>query len=168
MKSFCIKEASSDDALKVLLYLKKVASETDNLSYGSEGINITIEEEKVFLNNMKLADKSVFYCVWLENELIGTGSLINFPRRMNHRAELSVSVLKQYWNHGVGSMLLQKLITYGKENGVELLHLEVRSDNIRAISLYEKFGFKKMGTFPAFFKLGEQYIDFELMYLDLR
>ena len=51
---------------------------------------------------------------------------------------------------------------------IEIIELEVRCDNKRAIHLYEKYGFRRHGTFPAFFKIGDEYIDFELMHLDLR
>ncbi|NNJ32680.1 GNAT family N-acetyltransferase [Bacteroides xylanolyticus] len=53
-------------------------------------------------------------------------------------------------------------------NEIEILNLEVRKDNINAIHLYEKFGFKSIGISPAFFKIDGEYVDFELMYLDLR
>lgn len=87
---------------------------------------------------------------------------------MSHRAELGISVLKAEWNSGIGSMIMKKLIEYAKNNGVEIINLEVRSDNARAIHLYEKYGFKHIGTSPSFFKIGDEYVDFELMYLDLR
>jgi ribosomal protein S18 acetylase RimI-like enzyme len=61
-----------------------------------------------------------------------------------------------------------RLIGFAKETGVEIINLEVRCDNSRAIQLYEKYGFRCLGTSPAFFKIGDKYIDFELMYLDLR
>jgi ribosomal protein S18 acetylase RimI-like enzyme len=51
---------------------------------------------------------------------------------------------------------------------IEIIELEVRCDNRRAIHLYEKYGFIRHGTFPAFFKIGDEYIDFDLMHLDLR
>jgi ribosomal protein S18 acetylase RimI-like enzyme len=63
---------------------------------------------------------------------------------------------------------MEELIKYAKKSGIEILNLEVRSDNVRAIHLYEKFGFSHIGTSPAYFKIGDDYIDFELMFLDLR
>ena len=77
-------------------------------------------------------------------------------------------MVKAEWNSGIGSELMQKLIDYARENGLELIYLEVREDNSRAIHLYEKFGFKKVGTLPAYFKIGKEYIDFDSMVLDLR
>ena len=55
----------------------------------------------------------------------------------------------------------------GRENGFEQLNLEVRSSNARAIRLYEKYGFRKLCTFPRFFKINGEYIDFGLMNLEL-
>ena len=54
------------------------------------------------------------------------------------------------------------------EDAAALLdYLEVRSDNIRAIRLYEKIGFRKLCTFPRFFKINGESIDFDLMNLEL-
>lgn len=44
-----------------------------------------------------------------------------------------------------------QIFAFAKENGFEQLNLEVRSRNIRAIHLYEKYGFRKLCTFPHFF-----------------
>ena len=102
------------------------------------------------------------------DNLIADGSLNSLPRRMSHRAELGMTVTKANWNQGVGSMLMERLIQYAKDNGIELIYLEVREDNAAAIHLYEKFGFRQTGTLPAYFKIGDAYIDFISMCLDLR
>ncbi|HIZ48589.1 MAG TPA: GNAT family N-acetyltransferase, partial [Candidatus Gemmiger excrementavium] len=72
------------------------------------------------------------------------------------------------WGQGVGSALMARLLVFARKHGVEIINLEVRSDNLRAIRLYEKYGFRRIGTSPAFFKIGGQYVDAEMMYLDLR
>ena len=51
---------------------------------------------------------------------------------------------------------------------VRVINLEVRSDNMSAIHLYEKYGYKKTGMIPAFFKIDKEYVDFDNMSLDLR
>ena len=75
---------------------------------------------------------------------------------------------REYWNKGIGSALMAALIDHAKNAGIEIIDLEVRCDNIRAIRLYEKFGFKRLCTYPSFFRIGNEYYDFELMCLDLR
>ena len=58
---------------------------------------------------------------------------------------------------------MKRIISYAKENDFEVIDLEVRSDNKSAIHLYEKYGFKKVGEHPAFFKIGDEKISFDIM-----
>ena len=62
---------------------------------------------------------------------------------------------------------MEAILAFARENGFEQLNLEVRSDNLRAIRLYEKYGFRKLYVFPGFFKIDGKYIDFDLMNLEL-
>lgn len=63
---------------------------------------------------------------------------------------------------------MTSLIAYARKHGLELISLEVRSDNAPAIHLYEKYGFRRTGTYPACFKIGSACFDCDLMVLDLR
>jgi ribosomal protein S18 acetylase RimI-like enzyme len=63
---------------------------------------------------------------------------------------------------------MSHLVEYANDNGIEIINLEVRSDNAAAIHLYEKYGFNKTCTIPAFFKIDSEYVDFDVMSLDLR
>lgn len=73
------------------------------------------------------------------------------------------------WGQGIATMLIQRLIDFAKNQAkVELISLEVRSDNVAAIHLYEKFGFQKYGTFPGFLKINGKWIDADCMVLSLR
>ena len=168
MEDFDIKEATPENAEKLIAFLAKVGGETDYLSFGKEGMPISIEAEEKFIQSMKEEEHSVLYLAWKKGEIVGDASLNGFPRRMSHRAEFGVSVAKSEWGQGIGSALLQKIIEYAKEHTIELINLEVRSDNRRAIQMYEKFGFRKIGTSPAYFKINGEYYDFDLMVLDLR
>ena len=89
-------------------------------------------------------------------------------KKLKHKACWAKKKQKSDWGKGVGSAMLEKLIEFAESIGIEIINLEVRCDNSRAIQLYEKYGFRCLGTSPAFFKIGDKYIDFELMYLDLR
>ena len=87
---------------------------------------------------------------------------------MGHRAEFGISLKKAWWGCGAASALTERILAFAKETGVEQVNLEVRSDNKRAIALYEKFGFRKLCTFPGFFKINGEMIDFDLMNLSIR
>ena len=168
MEQIIIREACSEDAKALIEFTKIVGGESDNLTYGSEGLPVTLEQEKTFLDSVKENDHSVFFCAWQGPVLVGTSGLSGMQRRMSHRAELGISVLKSCWNSGIGSMLMQKTIDYAKQHEIEMINLEVRNDNAPAIHLYEKFGFKKTGMIPAFLKIDKEYADFDIMSLDLR
>lgn len=50
--------------------------------------------------------------------------------------------------YGIGKIMLETVLKAAKESGFEQAELEVISDNQNAITLYEKLGFQKYGTFP--------------------
>ena len=88
--------------------------------------------------------------------------------KMSHRAKIGISVLADYQNKGIGKQLLASMIEYLEhQKQIELVELEVACDNKVAIHLYEKFGFKKIGKLPKFFKLDNDYMDFIMMQLEL-
>ncbi len=168
MTDFEIREIRPEEAEQTLEYLKKVGAETDNLSFGAEGLPITPKQEREYLRKTLDSENSVMLGAWKDGEMIADASLNGLSKRMAHRAELGISVLRSEWGRGVGSALMEKLIDCAAKNKTEILHLEVRSDNERAIRLYEKFGFKTIGTFPAYIKIKDEYKDVLIMVLDLR
>ncbi|WP_123533885.1 GNAT family N-acetyltransferase [Halosimplex salinum] len=56
--------------------------------------------------------------------------------------ELAVFVLDDYQSAGIGTRLLEALLGYGKEAGIEHVWLTVERWNESAIALYEKLGFE--------------------------
>lgn len=68
---------------------------------------------------------------------------------------LGVAVSEKYLGLGLGAMMMNQLISFGKNNKVEEIKLSVDNDNSSAIKMYEKLGFKlieKKETF-SFYKL---------------
>ena len=164
---FVIERARAEDAAALLDYLKIVGGETENLSFGAEGVPLSLEAEQAYLGTQSESADNVQYLAKVDGEIIGTASLNRKPRRMSHRGEFGISLKKAWWGCGAASALMEAVLAFAKENGFEQLNLEVRSDNIRAIRLYEKFGFRKLCTFPGFFKINGETIDFDLMNLEL-
>jgi len=58
---------------------------------------------------------------------------------------LNLAVKPQLQGRGIGTLLFSKALELAKRNEVEWVRLEVRSSNLKAISFYEKFGFRKIG-----------------------
>ena len=163
-----IKRATCDDAAEILQYLKQIGAETDNLTFGAEGLPFTTEAEAAYISQIENSCDAIMIIAKENGKIVGDASLSRLPRRMKHRGDLGVSVLKKCWNRGIGSQLLLEIINFAKENSFEVIDLQVRSDNSSAIHLYEKFGFKKIGTHPAFFKIGSEEIAFDYMCLKIQ
>ncbi len=165
-----IEQAKASDASKILEFTKKIGAESDNLTFGKEGIDATVESEKEYLESLQNDSSNIFLLAKINDEIIGTASYSTFGSpRMNHRGELAIGVLKEYWNKGIATMLLTKILEFAKESAkADIVSLEVRSDNLAAIHLYKKFGFEKIGTFKGYFKIDGQFIDFDIMQVIFR
>ena len=162
-----IEKAAASDAGAILEYLKKIGKETDNLSFGAEGLPFSAEDEAAYISNLENSTDGILLVAKSDGKIIGDASLNRYPRRMSHRGELGVSVLKEYWNRGVGRRLIKGILDFARENSFEIIDLEVRSDNKGAIHLYEKFGFQKIGTHSSYMKINGEYISADYMCLKL-
>ena len=162
------REATSADAEALLLHLNTVGGETDNLSYGGDTFRISREKEAKFIERFSKSKNDVMYVAECEGKIVGNAIVErNRIARYSHRAEITVTVLRDFWGKGIGSRLMQMMIDFAKGAGIEILYLEARSDNERAISLYKKFSFVCIGVYKNFFKIEEKYYDAELMTLAL-
>lgn len=165
--SISIEKASPADAAAMIEYLKQVGGETDNLTFGAEGLPITVEAEAAHIARLENSRDGILLVAKEDGKIIGDASLNRLPRRMSHRGDLGMAVAKKYWNRGVGGRLLRGILEFARENSFEIIDLQVRSDNSSAIHLYEKYGFRKLFTYPAFFRIEERAVDVDYMYLRL-
>ncbi len=79
---------------------------------------------------------------------INDGEIIGFAGikiLMDNADIMNIVVKKSCRNQGIGNLLLNNLISLCKDLNLLSLSLEVNEDNLPAIHLYEKFGFKQIG-----------------------
>ena len=63
----------------------------------------------------------------------------------------NIAVHPEFRNAGVGSALIEALISAAKENGITSLTLEVRKSNLPALALYRKYGFRECGIRKSYY-----------------
>jgi ribosomal protein S18 acetylase RimI-like enzyme len=105
-----------------------------------------------------------------EERLVGIVTLFRESRpKIQHKAHVySVYVDPGARKQGVARHLMTELIARAKVlPGLEILNLTVTSGNGSAKGLYESVGFVCYGTEPKAMKLGDEYLDEDLMYLML-
>lgn len=148
------REATPMDAQKLLVHLHTVGRETDNLTFGADSFNISPEREARFISRFSSAEKDVML-VALDGDIVVGNAIIAHNRipRLSHRAELSVTVLRDYWGQGIGTRLIEMLVDFSQRVGHEVITLTVRADNDRAIALYTKCGFTRVGEMKNYFKI---------------
>lgn len=168
-ENIIIEKARPEDAGELLRLLKIIGGETDNLTFGSEGLPATLEEERDYLASLKDSSSCAMYVARKDGKIVGNAHFTGMTReRVKHRGTIGISVLGSEWGQGIGSRLLRTVIDFARNTAhAEIISLEVKSDNTRAIKLYEKFGFEHIGHFKGFLKIDGEYADFELMNLYL-
>jgi RimJ/RimL family protein N-acetyltransferase len=96
-----------------------------------------------------------------DNEIIGNIDLTGNRRKvMEHTAVVGMGMLKEWRGTGLGTFLLQMTIEWAKEHPVlELIWLQVYTENKLGVHLYRKMGFEENGIIKNFFKHHLGYFD---------
>ena len=143
-----LREATIDDAHNLLVFLKQVGGESDFLTFDAKGLPFSEEQERAYLD-ARIHSQTNITLLALEGErIVGTLGLDTpSTERLRHRSEMGMSVLKEYWGQGVGTSLLEAMLSWIRDcpTGLRKIELTVREDNKRARALYKKFGFKEEG-----------------------
>lgn len=143
-----IREPEVEDAQKLIDHLKVVDSETKFLAREPDEFCLDLEEEASFIRRVLEDTNTLMIVGEVDGQVIANCSvgLIMNKRRFLHRAAMGIAVRKDYWNLGIGRLLMQVCIKWCKDHAVEQLELEVVTVNNRAITMYENLGFKIHGT----------------------
>ena len=159
-----LRECVESDAEMLLAYVNTVGGETDYLSYGRDEFLIPVERERSFIRRFSNTKKDLMLVATVDGLIVANASIESSRiSRFAHQGELSITVLKRFWGQGIATRLVEMLLSHCRENGITDVTLFVRSDNARAISLYEKCGFCKIGTHKNYFKINNKYYDADFM-----
>ena len=107
-----IRNAIAHDAEEILALYKKVNNETNFLLTYPDEMGFSVEEEKDFLNQKEKSDAEIQFCALVGNVIVGLASVssIGAREKISHRAELGVSIEKDFWHLGIGSALTKASI----------------------------------------------------------
>lgn len=108
---------------------------------------------------------------WRGDRLVGAIScerdLRRKVRHVGHLVGTMVALDEQ--GKGIGRELLRALIERTSADGeLRLLTLSVTASNLGAVRLYQRAGFTRYGTLPRAIRIGERFLDKDLMLKDLR
>ncbi|MBE5802024.1 MAG: GNAT family N-acetyltransferase [Clostridiales bacterium] len=149
-RTIVLRNAETSDAADLLEYLKITTSETPYLIREPDEVNLTIDQQKRFLEDKVGADRELLLIATIDGKHIGNCSLMGKApyKRYSHRCGIAIALYQEYCGFGIGRMMIQTILDVAKDLGYEQAELEVVSDNKIAIALYQKLGFVKYGSFP--------------------
>ena len=88
--------------------------------------------------------------------LLGDASVLGYFVAMPGVQEvhlLNITVDPAYQRQGLGIMMLDALVIWSRGQAAKWLWLEVRASNARAICVYERYGFKRVGERKNYYPL---------------
>ncbi len=104
-------------------------------------------------------------CAFVDGIVAGTANLaVEAASFSKHVGTLGLGVLPAFRGLGLGALLTTTLAAVAAEHGITNLLLRVRAGNAAAIRLYERLGFRRVGTLLAVARLGDGTVADEHVY----
>jgi RimJ/RimL family protein N-acetyltransferase len=164
---FTIRNAQPDDAAAVLTYIRSVAEKTDFFVIQPDEFPATVEEEQSWIQDHLDHPGKIILLAEADGDIIGS---VTFEagtfRRIAHRGNLGLAVVKAWRRKGVGTALLQALLDWAEASPViDKVCLDVFAINEPAIRLYKKLGFIEEGRRIRDIKRGtDDFVDTVMMF----
>ncbi|MFC4248085.1 GNAT family N-acetyltransferase [Natribaculum luteum] len=162
---FDIRLAGREDRSGILGAIRRVTDEADCVVAESVTAEIVFRDALLWTNELELR---VFFVATVQGEVVGWAHIdaSNVDKR-DHVAELTVGVLEEYRDHGIGSRLLSCSLEWAADNGYEKVYSSVPSSNEDARSFLEQRGWRVEAVREDHYKLADEYLDEVMMAYEL-
>ena len=88
----------------------------------------------------------------VNSEIVGFAiARVDIGRNTSFGHILTVDIAPAHRRRGIAQKLLQEIETIFKEKGIKECRLEVREDNVAALNLYQKLGYRKVGKLEKYY-----------------
>jgi len=165
-----LRSLEPQDAKEALAVYRKAAGETLHMMRYADEWTMTLEQEAAFIQRLRDDPKALMLGAFVDGRMAGTAvfQAVHPGDRARHRAGVGISILRAYWNRGIGTAMMRALIDAARTTSLEQLELSVVSTNESAIRLYQSCGFEAYGRHLRMMKYRDgTYADALLMMLDL-
>ena len=158
-KEVKIRSAEISDAENLLKTIKKYIVDSEFIPKLFQEIKLTIQQEEDWIKSFMEKENSLLLVAEYENEIIGNIDITGKSRIiMQHTGVIGMGMLSEWRNSGLGTALMQAAIGWSKENPIlELLWLQVYTENVLGLNLYRKMNFTGNGTIENYFKQDGKY-----------
>ncbi len=166
-----LREPRSTDAKQLMRFINQIIREP------MSGIPftrpMTLKAEEAWLEALlgQIRKRSmVMLILEIDDRIVGNCSVQRRMWKEKHRAQIGIAINKCARGRGIGEAMMRTTVALARKrmSGLELIDLVTYSYNSRAIALYEKLGFRRVGCLPhAVKECGHYYDDiFMVLHLD--
>jgi RimJ/RimL family protein N-acetyltransferase len=157
-----IRGAALPDAERLLAVSREVMAERVFMISEPDEHKFTVEDERKRITDYADDPARLRVVAEVNGEVVGHLHFkVGDRRRVAHIGELAMTIVKPWRGQGIGKRLLAALLEWARASEtVELVWLQVNSNNPAAIALYEQAGFRTFGRQPRGLRYGHgEYAD---------
>jgi RimJ/RimL family protein N-acetyltransferase len=170
-KNITLRSVKDTDAGALYQYINTLSQERTFIRF--QGEQITLEEENAYLKGQVERihrHQTVQLVALCDTTVIGVAGIDMKDKTESHIGVFGVSIAQGYRGEGIGTLLMEAVLKEAEENIPELqiVVLDVFSNNTTAIAMYEKFGFVVYGKLPNGVRHNDVFVDEIKMYKNVR
>lgn len=165
MENIIFRNPVVEDAENIVNFYNFVGGETSYLSFEKDEYPNTVEGQIEDIKALEGNQTNTMLLAMDGEKIVGIATISSSHKiKSRHEGELGIVVAKDYHGRGIGSELIRRLIEWAKGNGITTrIKLDTRADNVKAVSLYLKFGFVVEGCLKNSTLLNGKYYDLYVM-----
>ena len=159
------REAVPEDAGTIVTFYNAVGGETHFLSFEKDEYPLNAEQQALEIRQITSHPTCAMILAIAGEEIAGIGTIRSGDKmKSRHCGELGIVVAKAYQKQGIGTEIMERLITFCRENGIsKRIQLELDAGNEVAHELYRRFGFTEEGVLRNATCLNGEYRDIIVM-----
>jgi L-amino acid N-acyltransferase len=157
-----IRKATLSDA-QAIADIYNEAIENTTATFDTETKTLANREEWL----LQHSDKYPVIVAEVDGVVAGFASMTRWSDRAAYddTAEISIYILPDYHNRGIGRQLMEAIITAGKTGGLHCVLSRITQGNDKSIYLHQQFGFRTVGVMQEVGKKFGKLLDVTMMQL---
>lgn len=155
-----VRRAVEADGPALVELRRTLFAETDYLLYAPSDFKQTPEGESARIERLNARPNCLVALAEDGTDIVGTLTALggDVPR-LAHSATLALGVRRSHWGKGAGALLLEFARSWSRDAALHRLELTVHTDNLRALGLYMRFGFRVEGVRRDSLYVSGRYVD---------
>jgi len=155
--SFSIRQAREEDLTGLVGAIREAIGSGEHVQ--AESVADIVDTEGVLLRHNEIESR-IFFVATVGDEVVGWVHLKHRDlEKLSHTAALTLGVLEQYQERGIGSHLLERGLEWANAQGFEKIYNSIPSSNERAIEFFDSRDFEVEAVRKNHYKLDGEHID---------